>query len=509
MRLGLILADQLSENLASLRVLDPKTDRLVMAEVSEEASYVAHHKQKIAFLFSAMRHFAKELQAQGWQLDYLQYGSDSTKDSLLKVVQDQCQQHDISEVVLTQCGEYRLQNAFDHQWSETLGIPVTSYNDDRFVCSNEEFKQWASNKKQLRMEFFYREMRRKTNLLMAGDQPEGGAWNYDADNRKAWKGDPPLPDPLNFQHDAIDDDVLTMVSQEFANHPGHLEQFSWGTTRQQAVAALEHFIRFRLNNYGDYQDAMVFGQPTMFHSLISPYLNAGLLDPREVCDAAVEAYYAGHAPLNAVEGFVRQIIGWREFVRGIYWLNMPEYAERNSLGNDRDLPDFYWSGDTKMRCMSDCFKSTFDHAYAHHIQRLMVTGNFALLAGITPQQVGEWYLAVYADAYEWVEMPNTHGMVMHADGGYLASKPYAASGNYINKMSNYCKECHYKVKHAVESNSCPFNALYWHFVNRHGERFAKNPRMSMVYRTFNRMTDEKKQALIARGDYLLEHINEL
>ena len=279
--------------------------------------------------------------------------------------------------------------------------------------------------------------------------------------------------------------------------------------RQQALEALAHFVRFRLPYFGDYQDAMAKDQHQLFHSLLSPYINCGLLLPLEVCQAALKAYEDNHVPLNAAEGFIRQIIGWREYVRGIYWLNMPQYAHLNKLGNTRDLPRYYWDSDTKMACMSDAFKTTFDHAYAHHIQRLMVTGNFALIAGIKPEDVCDWYLAVYADAYDWVELPNTLGMVMHADGGYLGSKPYAASGNYIHKMSNYCSGCHYSVKTSTEHDSCPFNSLYWHFIQRHKEQFNGNPRMTMIYRSFEKMDSGKQQAILNRAEYLLSHIDEL
>ncbi|WP_419811726.1 cryptochrome/photolyase family protein [Bacterioplanoides sp.] len=522
MKLGIILADQLTHQLASLRALNRQNDILLLAEVVEEATYVAHHQQKIALLFSAMRHFAEELKEQGWRVIYHTFDRHSPRQSLLDVIAwccgQCCSQHSVQDdpidaLVVTECGEYRLQHAIDQQWQETLGIRVECYQDDRFICSTDEFRHWASGRKQLRMEYFYREMRRKTGLLMEQDKPVGDQWNFDADNRKRYQGeshgDTPLPVRISHQRDQIDHDVIALVKQEFADHPGTLEHFYWATTRQQALNELDHFIQHRLPDFGTYQDAMKSGEHTLFHSLISPYLNCGLLTPLEVCQKAEQAYINQQAPLNAVEGFIRQIIGWREYVRGIYWLWMPDYGELNILQNHRPLPDFYWHGNTRMHCMSECFKNTFQHAYAHHIQRLMVTGNFALLSGITPQQVGEWYLAVYADAYEWVELPNTHGMVMFADGGRLGSKPYAASGNYINKMSDYCKHCDYNVKTATDDNSCPFNSLYWHFIQRHQPQFSNNPRMTMVYRNWQKMNPQKQQALINRAEYLLANLNDL
>ena len=517
--LGLILADQLSSSLASLRALNPQRDVLLMAEVTEEATYVAHHVQKIALLFSAMRHFAEELRRAGWTVIYRPLDAPDNDHSLLDVVRRTLQEQHCSGLMLTRCGEYRLQTAMDNQWSATLGVPVSVFEDDRFICPPADFAHWAAGRKQLRMEYFYRDMRRKTGLLMDGDKPVGGQWNFDADNRAAYKGEVPVPAPLSFSRDAIDNDVLQLVSTRFSgpdnHHPGQLQPFRWATTREQALTALQHFIQHRLAHFGRYQDAMVshnsLGERAdfMFHSLLSPYLNCGLLTPLEVCKAAEAAYYHGQAPLAAVEGFIRQIIGWREYVRGIYWAFMPEYAGRNSQHNERALPWFYWTGKTQMHCMSECFRTTFANAYAHHIQRLMVTGNFALLAGIRPQEICDWYLAVYADAYDWVELPNTLGMMMHADGGLLGSKPYCASGSYIARQSDYCGHCRYNVKTAEQPDSCPFNSLYWHFLIRHRGQFAANPRMAMMYRSYDRMAAAKQQAILARAEHCLIHLETL
>ncbi|MDF1763047.1 MAG: cryptochrome/photolyase family protein [Oleibacter sp.] len=509
MNIGLILGDQLHSELASLRILDKSKDRIVMAEVAAEATYVPHHQQKIALLFSAMRHFAETLRTAGWQVTYHKYNPDSQCQSLLDVVKRECQEHAPEKLILTQCGEYRLQHSIDIDWPDALGIPVTVYEDDRFFCNAQTFNDWAKDRKELRMEFFYREMRRKTGYLMKDNKPEGDAWNFDADNRKRWKGDPPLPTPPIFSRDDIDEDVFNLVKQHFNHHIGNLDNFAWATTRDQALEALSFFIEQALPYFGDYQDALAKGESCLFHSLLSPYINCGLLTPKEVCDAVIEAYQQESIPLNSAEGFIRQIIGWREYVRGIYWLTMPNYAGQNYFNNERELPKYYWDGDTKMSCMADCFSNTINHAYAHHIQRLMVTGNFALLTGIAPQEICDWYLAVYADAYEWVELPNTLGMVMHADGGYLGSKPYAASGNYINKMSDHCKGCHYDVKTRSESDSCPFNSLYWHFLNRHRDLLEKNPRMGLIYRSFDKLGEEEQNKVIARAGGLLSQLDAL
>ena len=508
MKTGLILADQLSLQLATLRYLDKRSDTIVMAEVNTEATYVAHHKQKIAFLFSAMRHFAEELRQQGWQVDYFAYDAHSHQ-GLRDVMAAHCKQHNVEEVVVTHCGEYRLQHDIDSNWCQLLNVTITCLKDDRFICDIDEFSQWAAGRKQLRMEYFYREMRKKTGLLMENNEPQGGQWNFDADNRKKYDGSPSIPALPAFNRDDIDDEVIALVNTQFADHPGQLADFAWGTTRKQAQAALGHFIQHRLPWFGDYQDAMVQGEDSLFHSLLSPYINCGLLDPMDVCQAAQRAFDQQHAPLNAVEGFIRQILGWREYVRGIYWLKMPDYKSLNKLGHDRPLPKYYWSGKTDMLCMAEAFRNTFDNAYAHHIQRLMVTGNFALIAGLAPEQVCDWYLAVYADAYEWVELPNTLGMVLHADGGYLGSKPYAASGKYIQRMSDYCRQCRYKVTTAEQENSCPFNSLYWHFLYRHKARFEQNPRMAMMYRSFARMSEAKQDAILSRADHLLANLDDL
>ena len=507
MRFGLILGDQLHHQLATLRFLDRAQDVILMAEVLEESTYVAHHPQKIALIFSAMRHFAKELKVQGWRVRYHPFQRDSKIRKLIDFVHAQHQLLPATALIITHSGEYRLQHDIENHWSIQLQLPVHCLNDDRFFCSPAQFRQWASRYHTLRMEYFYREMRKKTGYLMQEQQPLGKQWNYDSANRKTWSGKPSLPTLLQFELDQIDLDVIELVRCEFPQHIGDIANLRWATTRSNALLALQHFIANNLPNFGDYQDAMVYGEDTLFHSLLSPYLNCGLLVAKEVCDAAEAAYHSGHAPLNAVEGFIRQILGWREYVRGIYWLRMPEYANSNVLNYSSALPQFYWTGRTQMTCMAECFRNTFEHAYAHHIQRLMITGNFALLSGVDPQQISEWYLAVYADAYEWVELPNTLGMVMHADGGLLASKPYAASGNYIQKMSNYCKHCPYNVKTRTEADSCPFNSLYWYFMIRHEEIFRSNPRMGMIYRQLDKLQD--KDQIIVHAQQLLSQVNEL
>jgi deoxyribodipyrimidine photolyase-related protein len=359
----------------------------------------------------------------------------------------------------------------------------------------------------LRMEYFYRELRRKTGLLMDGDKPEGGKWNYDHDNRKPAPDDITFGGPMEFTPDETVEEVLALVEARFGENFGTLRPFWFATDRGQAQHALAHFIDGALPKFGDYQDAMLDGDRFLYHAVISMYVNAGLLGWREVCEAAVVAYRSGAAPLNAVEGLVRQIIGWREYMRGIYFREGPGYVSRNTLGHGRALPDFYWTADTKMRCVARAVEQTRDEAYAHHIQRLMVTGNFALLAGVDPHAVHEWYLAVYADAYEWVEAPNVIGMSQFADGGIVGSKPYISGGNYIRKMSDYCKGCAYDVGEKTGDRSCPFNYLYWAFLHRHRDRFGKNPRMAQMYRTWMRMSDERRDDVLKSAETFLARLD--
>lgn len=480
--LRLILGDQLTRDISALNGLDKVCDVVLLAEVREEGTYVRHHKQKIVLIFSAMRHFAEELRREGINVDYITLDDPENTGSLTGELARALKRHRLSRAVVTEPGEWRLRRAF-LSWQRESGAALDMREDNRFLASHARFEAWAAGRKSFRMEFFYRELRRETGFLMEGDEPAGGQWNFDTENRKALPKGVTAPDRLRFQPDATMRDVMALVEREFPDHFGTLDQFGWPVTRAEAQRALSHFVEEALPSFGDYQDAMRAGAPFLFHSLISTSLNIGLLTPREVCLAAEEAWREGRVPINAAEGFIRQILGWREYVRGIYWLKMPDYAGTNFLDAREKLPDFYWTGDTRMRCISDVVKQTRDHAYSHHIQRLMVTGNFALLAGIDPKEIEEWYLAVYADAFDWVELPNTHGMAIFADGGLLASKPYAASGAYINRMSDFCGGCAYDPKARAGREPCPFNALYWAFLIRNQRLLSKNPRLAMPYRT--------------------------
>ena len=491
-RLILILGDQLSHNISCLKGASRADDVVVMAEVMAEGSYVPHHPQKIALVLSAMRHFAADLRDAGWTVAYSTLDDPENTQSIQGELLRRAAEFGVDQVLATRPGEWRLIAAL-----EDLPLAVSLLADDRFLCSDAEFALWAEGRKQLRMEYFYREMRRKTGLLMQGDAPAGGQWNYDHDNRKPATPDLFRPRPPEAVPDPVTEAVLALVDAKFPNHFGQLRPFRWAVTRAGALAVLEHFIARTLPRFGDEQDAMLRDDPYLSHSLLSPYLNLGLLGPMEVCRAAEAAWLAGHAPLNAVEGFIRQILGWREFVRGVYVLQGPDYTSRNALGATRALPPLYWGGKTKMACLSHAVGQTRDLAYAHHIQRLMITGNFALLAGVDPQAVHEWYLAVYIDAFEWVEAPNTLGMSQFADGGVVGSKPYAASGAYIDRMSDYCGACAYRVKEKTGERACPFNLLYWDFLLRHRDRLSGNPRMGQMYRTWDKMDAGHKERVLA------------
>ena len=508
-RLRLVLGDQLSPDLSSLNDAEPGRDLILMAEVMEEATYVRHHRKKIAFLFSAMRHFARELEEAGYRVRYVRLDDPGNQGSLrAEVARALEEETGLDGLVVTKPGEWRLLQDME-RWRDLFPVEVELREDTRFIVPLSEFADWAEGRKQLRMEYFYRDVRRKTGLLMEEGEPAGGQWNYDQENRKRLPASTVPPQRYLPEADKLTREVIELVRARFPDHFGDLEPWVFATTRAGAEKARDHFIADILPGFGDWQDAMAKGEPWMWHSLLALYFNCGLLDPLDVCRRVEAAYRDGQAPLNAAEGFIRQIIGWREYVRGIYWLKMPGYAELNALSADRRLPELYWTGETKMRCMADTIGQTKRHAYAHHIQRLMITGNFALLAGIDPAEVNEWYLAVYADAYEWVELPNTHGMALFADGGIMASKPYAASANYISKMSDYCGTCSFNAKEKIGPDACPFNYLYWDFIARNRELLGKNPRMALICKSLDRIAADDLGSMRASASDFLDQIGAL
>ncbi|MGV1754352.1 cryptochrome/photolyase family protein [Agrobacterium sp. CG674] len=502
-----ILGDQLSPSMSSLRGADPASDVILMCEVAEETTYVRHHRKKIIFILSAMRHFAEELAGLGFTVRYVRLDDEDNTGSFTGELKRAVDDLHPQTIVVTEPGEWRVLTEMK-RWEAETNVHVDIRADDRFLCSHEEFARWADDRKQLTMEFFYRDMRRKTRLLVEGDVPTGGRWNFDSENRSPGK-----PDLFRHRHPRFAPDettraVMDLIEARFPDHMGSANGFAFAVTRADAQASADAFISDFLPKFGETQDAMVTGDPFLNHSLLSFYINIGLLDPLSVCQAAERAYLQGDAPINAVEGFIRQIIGWREYMRGIYWRFMPEYAQRNFFAAKRPLPDFFWTAKTDMACLATVIGETIENAYAHHIQRLMITGNFAMLAGLDPHALHEWYLEVYADAYEWVEMPNVIGMSQFADGGLLGSKPYAASGAYISRMSDYCENCQYDVKRKTGEGACPFNALYWDFLDRNAEKLFGNRRLAQPYATWRRMSEEKRKDYTDSAQAFLQKLDD-
>lgn len=503
-KLAIILGDQLNWDSLIWSGLDPAQDAVWMAEVAEESNHVKSHPQRITLFLSAMRHFADEIRHQAWSLHYFKLG-EHAHANFAQALQAFLSQHSVESVELVVPGDFRVLQQIKAACQQAQ-TRLNLLADAHFIAEPGEFKAWLAGRKKPTMEYWYRHLRKRTGILMAGDQPVGGQWNYDADNRQSFgkQGPQAVPSPQRFAPDAITQSVMSEVAQHFADHPGQIEPFDWPVTRQQALEALEDFVQQRLVKFGDFQDAMWPNQAWLYHSLLAAALNLKLLNPREVIAAAEQAYVQGRAPLNAVEGFVRQILGWREYVRGLYWSYMPEWQDWNALDAQHDLPDFYWTGETDMACLQDSLGQVLAHGYGHHIQRLMVTGLFALLWQAKPQQVHHWYLAMYVDAVEWVELPNVLGMSQFADGGLMASKPYIASGQYINKMSGYCQHCRFKPKESTGDQACPFTSLYWNFIEQHQDRFRGHPRLGMQVKHLERMSAEKRQAIRCRVQNLRE-----
>ncbi len=506
--LVLVLGDQLDPQSSAFAGFDPAQDAVWMAEVTAESTQVWSAKQRTVLFLSAMRHFAQARRAEGITVLYraltptVQTSPDS---SLADELCNTLQYHRVQRVRLVEPGDYRVRSELKTA-AQSCGVPLDVLADTHFLCSSAEFAEHAQGRKQFRMEYFYREMRRRHGVLMQADgsSPVGGEWNYDAENRGAFPVTGPgwVPETPRFPPDTITQDVITLVNTRFVGHPGSVARFGWPVTREQALQVLASFVAERLEHFGRFQDAIWSGQPWLYHAHISAALNLKLLSPREVIQAVEQAHTEGRAPLAAVEGFIRQVLGWREYVRGIYWLKMPAYGELNALGASEDLPAWYWTGATEMRCLHDAITQTLEHGYAHHIQRLMVTGLYALLHGVAPRQVHAWYLAVYVDAVEWVELPNVLGMSQFADGGMLASKPYAATGKYIERMSNHCAGCPYQPAQRTGEQACPFTTLYWDFLARHQALLARNPRMGLQLKNLARIPPAEMAAIAERARHL-------
>lgn len=488
-RLHIVLGDQLDLEAPALRELDPARDALLMMEVLEESRHVPSHRQRTVLFLSAMRHFAVAIQARRrLPVRYVRLDDPANTHSFRSEIDRAVAELRPAALSVLHPGEWRVLRQL-----QDVAPRIEILPDHHFLCSIEMFREWAKGRRQLTMEHFYRAQRKRLGVLVdENGKPAGGRWNFDAENRSAFKRAPQVRRPVRFPPDAVTLDVMRVVEAMLPDAPGSLESFGWPVTREQAREALADFVVERLVHFGRYQDAMWTGEDFLYHSLLSPALNLKLLSPLECVQAATDLFDAGRAPLNAVEGFVRQIMGWREFVRGIYWLQGPEYAGSNDLQAEGRLPDFYWwGGAADMHCMEECLRSVREHGYGHHIARLMVTGNFGLIAGIQPRQLSDWYLAMYVDAVDWVTLPNVVGMVLHADGGVVGTKPYAASGKYIQRQSNYCEHCRYDVRSRMGEMACPFNTLYWDFLIRHRERFRTNQRMAVILRNVDRLPPEE------------------
>ena len=510
----LVLGDQLNLDNPALDGFDSAQDHILMVEAPVEATHVWSHKARIVLFLSAMRHFAESLLLQGFNITYLKLGEHEFT-TLKSAWEHYLHQFKPEKIIVCEPGEYRLEQDLIKLSAENH-IQLAIKDDLHFMCSRADFKRWAANGKQLRMEFFYRVMRKKYNVLMQGGEPEGGAWNYDTQNRKAFHktGPKDIPKPPRVTIDMITQQVMDTVEQHFPEHPGSLSQFIWPVTRVQALVFLEDFIAHRLAGFGEHQDAMWQFQttnesPYLWHALLSTSLNLKLLDPREVIFAVITAYKNQSLPLASVEGFIRQVLGWREFIRGVYWLDMPQMGQSNHYQHSRKLPDWYWTGNTQMNCQRQSIQQTMLHGYAHHIQRLMVTGMFAVLAELNPREVEAWYLAVYVDAVEWVELPNVAGMALYANGGRFTSKPYVASGAYIKRMSNYCAQCKYKPEIKTGADACPVTTLYWHFLIKHYADFSKNPRTALMTRNVDKFNGEDIAAIQYAAQIILNGLNTL
>jgi deoxyribodipyrimidine photolyase-related protein len=498
--LVIVLGDQLDLEASAFDGFDPTQDAVWMAEVHEESTHVWSSKQRIALFLAAMRHFEKALRAAGRPLHYTRLDDPGNRGSLAAELQAALATLAPQRAVMTTPGDWRVWQSLKAV-VDGAGLALEVCEDRHFYTTVRDFAAHAKRRKSLRLESFYRELRQRHGVLMREGQPVGGQWNFDADNRDAFGREGPgaLPARATFEPDEITSEVIALVNTRFARHPGTLESFAWPVTREQALQALQCFIEQRLPLFGRFEDALWPGEPWLYHSQLSASLNLKLLTAREVVQAAEAAYRAGLVPVQSAEGFIRQILGWREYVRGIYWTQMPGYAELNALDAKHDLPDWYWTGRTDMACLRDALTQTLQHGYAHHIQRLMVTGLFALLLGVRPQQVHAWYLSVYVDAVEWVELPNTLGMSQYGDGGLMASKPYVATGKYIQRMGGPCSDCRYDPTQREGERACPYTTLYWDFLMRHEPLLAKNARMALQVKNAARLSDAQRQAVKLRA----------
>ncbi len=510
--LRLILGDQLNSEHSWFKKVNDENTYLMM-EMRQETDYVAHHIQKVVAFFAAMRAFAKELDDAGHKVIYLKLNDKNNSGNLEKNISQLIESENFKRFEYLLADEYRLDQQLK-SLSEGLSIETSHADTEHFYTSRDEMKDYFEKKKskQWLMESFYRMMRKKHQIMVTEDnKAEGGKWNYDQSNRKKLpKNHKPIP-PKLFQHQVKE--LKEMLDEEEVKTIGKLDakNFPWPINRTESLELFDYFLEECLPLFGDFQDAMAEDEWSIYHSRISFAMNSKMLSPKEVINKTID-YWRAHEKnidISQVEGFVRQILGWREYMRGIYWAKMPEYENENQLDHKRKLPEFYWTGKTKMNCLKQSIDQSLEYAYAHHIQRLMVTGNFALLAGVKPEEVDAWYLGIYIDAIQWVELPNTRGMSQFADGGLIATKPYVSSANYIDKMSNYCGNCHYSKTKKTGDKACPFNSLYWNFIDQHLDTWSNNHRMGMMVANWKKQDPEKKSKVLEQAEQYLERLDTL
>ena len=499
--LGLVFVDQLSKNNLVYESISTE-DSLLFFEPMSSFYELPHHKQKLIYLITSLRKYIPTINHERVIHEKVTENHQGLTKTLKRIFSEQ----QFEKLYVTKPSDYQTLKELMF-FCQSNSIILNVLEDTKFVSNEEDFNLWSKGKKSLIQEYFYRWIRKKHSVLMDEGKPEGGKWNLDKENRKGASAlKEIIPDRKPIKTDELTIGVMVEVDKIFNKSFGDFENFNWATTHKEAWNQMLEFFDTYFKNYGSFQDAMKSNEPFMFHSLLSAYLNSGLLDPMDCIEEAECRYRNNKAPLNSVEGFIRQIIGWREFIRGIYWSNMPHYKELNFFNNTNKLPSFFWDGNTKMHCIADVVDTTKKNAYAHHIQRLMVTGNFAMLSGISPNDICDWYLSVYIDAYEWVELPNTLGMATFSDGGVVGSKPYAASGKYINRMSNYCSSCEYNPKNTIEDDSCPFNYLYWNFLMKNQGLLSKNPRMGLIYNTLSKFQEPFKEKVKRKSDIFFKEI---
>ena len=485
-RLHLVLGDQLDVENSLIRSLDPKTDAVLMLEVAEESQHVRTHIQRTLFFLTAMRHAARKLKDLGYRVEYVRLDDPDNQGSFQTEVARALKRLTPQRLSAARPGSHRVLQQIQDGASAS-GSALEIFEDPHFILTPDEFADWAQGRKTLMMGHFYQWIRKRMDILMDGKKPVGGQWSFDESNRGALKTAPSAPPPWMAQPDPLAEATLATIQQKLPDLEGQLADNRWPTTRPEALQQLDQFIQERLPEFGRWQDAMWTGENFLWHSHLAPALNIKLLNPREVVAAALQAYEAGHAPIEAVEGFVRQIIGWREFIRGVYWLKGEAYRNLNTLKANRPLPEAYWGQASSMQCLTESIQPVLQHGYSHHIQRLMITGTFSMLAGCDPREVRDWYLGMFIDGVDWVTTPNVIGMSQWADEGIIGTKPYAASGRYVQRMSNYCRDCSYSPGEKIGPKACPMTTLYWAFLDQHRDRFASNTRMKMMLRNLDRL----------------------